>query len=485
MANLVILFIYLIQIAIILYLLLFKVKTINKKLAFNMYFFGIMVLCCIIVYTISNLVENPSLSYYIREFDNPFLAFSIIGFFLFLLRFFSYDYYYIPSTIMLLLIVPFVTLFICIFQAFYFINLGLPFDPKESLLYFTSPYYLFFLFWCACIIVLTLFLVLTQCLNPANIYKKAIVTLTLGYIISLTSFILFIGNFISIDLNSLSLLICYILTYIAIRDTKGLDFLYNARKSLYNELDEKIIIIGKNNQIISTNLSAKYMLYKANISTEETSFDIILSKLFKDTHIMPKNKNNIDYYMHDNSGSIINIVYKDIMDGHNNKLATIAIFNDVSDSRRVLNDLKLNSGIDPITGLFIKENIHRQINKFGNITELLPITIIVSKFSMIENNTMQTQTDTINRIIAETLLNACPPTSRISHLDKNKILILIPHFTANQCQALMNDLRKKRSVISLPSYEINITYASTVKRTNEYDIHKDLEIAEKKLSQND
>jgi len=333
-----------------------------------------------------------------------------------------------------------------------------PFTP----LFFLNWYFTFAL------IAVSVILVFFQHFKLPAVYREPSRNLLIS------ALLVFAGVFFSLtDIPVDIFLILFIVSlrffYLSTRSSKNLDFLRNARKEIYDHLDEAVFILDEQMTLVDTNQQSAALIDSLGIERgRDLPFAPILDALTKKathTQTLDEDGSGIDFYF-DRRGKTktFNLREKIIYDKRKKSIGTFAIYTDVTENRALLQRLEVSAGRDALTGL-ANRNMIEFFKKDLDRPENLPFSVIVCDLNNLKstNDIHGHQAgDLMLRVAGGALSACCPPSAQVGRIGGDEFLILMPQTFLEKAIEVIGLINKHLAAAEVP-FEVTIAMGAAQK----------------------
>ncbi len=466
-------------------LLLFCLRERQKPLAKNIVFLSSMMLGWQLSEIFFNLSRSEGAAFFLYDIKFPFVALSSLAILLLTLRFYGFDAYCNRLTVILLSVVPAITTLLALTPWWH------DFLTKKAIISLSPNHIVVssweFWFWihagyCYALIFVALTLALTQYRKVPRSYRAASNLLLGGMAFSIACNVLVLSNALPVrlDISLVGASFCTILLYFSSHSNQGLDFLNQARTEVFNELDEAVVISDDNGDVITINLAAKYLLFRAGVPLDERSHDKVEEAFFKGAIRRPtddEERSGVNYHFVSEAGeTVYNLRKIGIHDKRGRRIGMMGVCADVSGTFAAIRRLEANAGLDALTGLLNRRTLGQRREALDR-PENLPLAVITADLNDLKriNDTQgHRQGDVALRETAEALVSCCPPGASIARMGGDEFLALIPNFSREQALELIEDIRAQ-----LAGAGASLSLGACVKSAHEQDLDGIIEQADR------
>jgi diguanylate cyclase (GGDEF)-like protein len=262
-------------------------------------------------------------------------------------------------------------------------------------------------------------------------------------------------------------------------------FIKYARGSIFQYLDEYILVLGKNGIVVDSNPGAS-ALFKTQgiIPTAGSLEDIIDSLITKGATTKPGPGDGISTDISMTSGEfpmVLNLRVHEITDKKNQKIGSVAIFTDVTGNRAFLDMLEERAGLDPLTGLANRASYLRGRSRFDT-SEFLPLSVIICDINGLKsvNDTLgHKHGDKMIQMIAKVLESTCPKSEFLARIGGDEFILLLSRTDEQASKLLIKQIRKELQLNTQETlYDLSMAMGTATKYSAEQDLDEIIDLAD-------
>lgn len=398
---------------------------------------------------IFNLSVSADFARVMYDMDLPFVALSVIAYFLFIVRFYGVENYFPKEIVACLAVIPLFTAVISATSSRHtFLRSHIEIletTPAHVVEAGRGPWFWVHAGYCYALIVAALILCIVQHWRLPRIYRAPSLLLLIGIFVSVVANIFVLLGNAPFDISLASITLASVLLYFASKRNGGILFVRQARREVFHYLDRAIFILDDEEKIVIANRPAEHLLLNAGLSSWENrqfieAFSHILSDVDR-TEVLEDEESGTDYYQ--KSGTVVNMRQRPMLDRRGNVIGNMIMLVDVTENRRLIQNLEDIAGIDVLTGLLNRSEMNRTAERLSG-KKYLPLTVVIGDLNNLKrvNDTLgHPQGDLLLRVSAETLTACSPPSAHIARIGGDEFMILIPNFGAEQGDELVKTLK--------------------------------------------
>lgn len=429
-----------------------------RRLGGNLIFLASMLLGWQFMVILLNLSRSEWWVILFHHLELPFIAFSVVALFLYVLRFYSLDVYHTSVVILILSVIPMMTTILALTgHSHEYLREGIQIQSYSPYPVVASGYGMWFwvhTIYSYALIAATALVAVSQYRSIPQMYRTPSKWLIGGILVAVVGNVLVLLRMTParMDFSLIGSSVCVTLLYYSTRNTQGLDFLNHVRGEVFNEIHKAIFVLDDENNIINLNHTAKQMLARTGVrigsAKEDKCYDVIIERVLEGA-VREQNEeaeaSSVDYYFpRYMRESVFNVQDRDILDRQGRRIGGIAICSEVTENRSVIRKLEVDSGIDAMTGLLNRYRLSQVLLELDQ-EEHLPLTVMMvdlNNLKQINDSRGHWQGDLVIRATAEGLSNCCPAESRLARIGGDEFLALIPSCSIEQAQELAEQLER-------------------------------------------
>jgi len=263
-------------------------------------------------------------------------------------------------------------------------------------------------------------------------------------------------------------------------------FIRYARGSVFQYLNDYILVLGKNGSVVDTNPSASALFESLGINPTAGSLQDIIDTLTEKGAIIKPGKgvrDSSDIYI--TSGEfpmVLNLLVHEISDAKTQKIGSIAILTDVTGNRVFLDMLEKRAGLDPLTGLANRSSYLGARNRLDT-SDYLPLSVAICDINGLKtvNDTLgHKHGDQMIRMIAKVLETKCPEAGFLARIGGDEFIILLPRTDEQISGRLIKQIREGLQDESKGShYDLSLAMGAATKYSAEQDLDEVIDQADK------
>lgn len=463
------------------------------KLKWAFIFSGFMLFCWECTRIVFHGTGDPGLVLYLYDLDLPFVALGALGFFVFVIRFYSLDKLVTPSGLAVLWIIPLCTAILALtVPAHSFIREGLALlslRPLHRVAGRRAYWFWVHAFYCYSLVLATIIISLQQHRKLVKFYRYPSKLLISGMVISVAFNILVLSDLVPVpvDLSLLGITICFFFLYFALRNNRGISFLIHARNEAFNDLEEAVLIVDDERTIINKNQLAVRWMEIAGLDPRETDFQLLMDQfrgITEKTLEAPDTDGGMDYCFDSSlNNKVINLRENPILDNGGHQIGSFVICADVTENRALINQLDRQSGLDALTGMGNRRKFDGAIADLDR-PENLPLGMIVGDLNNLKDvndNFGHHQGDVLLRLASEVIEFCCPPKARPARVGGDEFYILLPKTDAREAEALIRQIQDRLESIKNHPFQPSIAMGFAIKDDPDQNLRDILAVADKNM----
>jgi len=262
-------------------------------------------------------------------------------------------------------------------------------------------------------------------------------------------------------------------------------FIRYARGSVFQYLNDYILVLGKNGNVIDTNPRASVLFKSLDINPFAGSLqDIIDSLTEKGAAIKPGLgiRGSSDIFISFGEFPIVlNLLVHEISDAKDQKIGSIAILTDVTGNRAFLDMLEKRAGLDPLTGLANRSSYLGARNRL-DAPEYLPLSVIICDINGLKtvNDTLgHKHGDKMIQMIAKVLETRCPKEGFVARIGGDEFIFLLPRTDEQAAGLFIEQIRKDLQLgTDESSYDLSSAMGAAAKESMEQDLDEVIDRAD-------
>jgi diguanylate cyclase (GGDEF)-like protein len=315
---------------------------------------------------------------------------------------------------------------------------------------------------------------------PSVLLVLAIVLIPLSYLVSFT-------GLWALPVPAFSIAFCaaIVLTNFALANNDENIFIRYARGSVFQYMNEYILVLGKNGIVVDSNPGATALFKALGINPAAGSLGDIIDKLIaKGATIKPGPDGGITKDISITSSEfplVLNLSVHEFSDKKNQKIGSIAVFSDVSGNRALLDMLEEKAGLDPLTGIANRTSYVGAKNRF-NMPEHLPLSVIICDINglkVVNDSLGHKHGDKLIQIIAKVLESRCPKSGFLARIGGDEFILLLSRTDENASNLLIKQIRKELQIKTKEtSYDLSLALGTATKYSAEQDLDEIIDSAD-------
>ncbi len=433
-----------------------------------------LLLCWQVADTLFSLITPPADRSFFFTLRLPLRAFFSLALLFFTLSLYGARLCGGGVTTLILGVVPLITLVLALvspLHGFLYTALSFPPDGAEFVLSLTTPGVWFWVCAAFSCVLETAALAVTWSRGKLlpSLYRAQAASLPAGLLLSLVGFLLDLtGMAPAADMSLAGASLCALFCFLATRDNPGLAYVNRTRGEVFNSLDKGILILDGRRSITSSNLAAKYMLFKLGLSPH-APYPAILAIAARKARSVEAGGSAQDSTVYrfgpPEDERVYHLQEKPILDRRGQEIGRMAICTDSTEMHATIRHLENSVGLDAMTGLMNRSSMRRR-QKEIDTPGSLPIAAIAGDLNSLKitNDTLgHQQGDTLIRVAAEGLVYCCPPSAYIARMGGDEFLILIPRCSRERANRLMESIRSHLRKANGPMGGVSMALGAAVK----------------------
>ena len=287
------------------------------------------------------------------------------------------------------------------------------------------------------------------------------------------------------------LCVSLILARIALINNDRNIFVKYARGSVFQHLDEYVLVLNKDDLVVDSIPSATAWFESHGINLDFHSLEGILDSLvLKGAVIRPGPDGEASRDICFPGGEfpfVLNLRLHDMNDKQGTKIGSLAIFSDVSAIRGLLDMLEEKAGMDPLTGIANRTSFTGARNRL-NKPEHLPLSVVICDVNGLKtvNDTLgHKHGDKLIQVIAKTLESVKPKAGFLARIGGDEFIFLLPGTDGEASLALIDEIQEalRRKNEEVP-YDLSVALGAATKYTDEQDLDEITDIADNQMYEN-
>ena len=283
---------------------------------------------------------------------------------------------------------------------------------------------------------------------------------------------------ISVPPFALTFCAAIVLTNFALVNNDENIFIRYARGSVFQYLNEYVLVLGKNGRVVDSNPGATALFKTHGITPAAGSLsDIIDSLKAKGAMIKPGPDGGVSKDISITSGEfplILNYRVHEISDNKKQKIGSIAVFSDVTGNRALLDMLEEKAGMDPLTGLANRTAYLGARNRLDT-SEYLPLSVIICDINGLKpvNDSLgHKHGDKMIQTIAKVLEAECPKSGFLARIGGDEFILLLPRTDEQTSNLLIEQIQKE---LQLKNKEASYDLSTAMGAAAKYSVEQDLD----------
>ena len=374
-------------------------------------------------------------------------------------------------------------------------------SPFREVLAGMGPWFILHCLYCYSFIFLTLAVMIYGYYLTPVFYRLTSSSIVLGIILILFSSIVTILNIVpgSIDLSLIASSLTIIIFYLVRLDDDRSVFVRYSRGQVFSYMDSMLLVLSANNRVVDANPTAQTWFQNRGISLmQETLGDIMISLQQNGAQIEEphseisfegKNQYMIQEIVISQENSfpeVLQLKVHKIIDSKGVELGFLAIFNDITQNRMLIERLEAKAGVDALTGIANRMAFEGASQRL-NAIEFLPLSIIVCDFNNLKkiNDTYgHNQGDLTIRVVAGILEEACPKDAFVARLGGDEFIYLLPNYDYDTAMILAELISSNINSSQKFEYSISVALGVATKEHYDQDFVDVLKLADQRMYQN-
>lgn len=464
-------------------------KKARNKLDMSMLFIATTLIgwvACEILFLVAPTLE---MSRFFFDMKLPFVALVSLAWFFYVIRFYGRENYFPPVVVLCFLVVPIFTFCMAVTSPQHpYLRESIEIVQVMPTVEYTmtrGPWFWYHTVFGYGLTIASFITAIIQHFRTPASQKRPSALLLFALLLS------FLANVISVfidthfDFSLFAASLSALIVHFSARRYQGLNFIIQTRNDAFNQIIKPMFILDEENHIVVVNKTADKWMEEENIKPKRDSFLDILSQIeaisfSKD--VLEDGEAGTDYRL--NSGRIFNVRYRPLLDNQQSQIGRCAYITDETKNRELIDRLDKYSGMDSLTGLSNRRQMGNDLRLYS-ADEHLPTSIIFGDLNGLKetNDTLGHQEgDTLLRLAAEVLKRTCPPSAKIARMGGDEYVILLPNYTAEQTEALVDEIRVELKNEEGPQgFEVSMSLGFAVKESSEQDIHETLKLADERM----
>lgn len=426
----------------------------------------------------------------------PFVALASVSILLSVIRMYQLDEYHTRTIVAIMLVIPVMTTLFCLTNPWHgFVRVDFEVLSAAPVLKVVNKRGIWFWvhgaysYLCTLIAIVILFV---QYGKLPRTYRTSSNLLTLGLALSTIGNVLTLAGVVDaeIDFALIGATMTGFCIYFSMQNNHGLDALNRAKVEMFNELPGAIWVLDDKDYIVTRNNSAEYMQFYYNVKMSERRFDVVQERIFADAQrhevFMEDEQAGVDYYLSVRGLNMVQNLRRRVIDnGRGRPLGTVMVSSDVTQSRRVIQRLENEAGIDALTGLMNRHSMAVEIREMDQPVNL-PIGVIVADINNLKrvNDEQGHQSgDMLLRICGEILQRCAPPNAALGRMGGDEFMLLIPRYDEARVGDLMRSIEQDAKQVADQAFAVSIGLGSALKEADGQSLLDTIELANKRMQQ--
>ena len=252
---------------------------------------------------------------------------------------------------------------------------------------------------------------------------------------------------LTMDPTLIVMSLALILFELAIFSNSDSKFVRFSRGQVFQYIREYILILDENQRIVDYNNLALNWFSERKIVLSAAFFEDVMVELLNNEKITMKGLdggNENDIYLNDGIfPTVLNLRIEEMTGATGDKIGSIAIFTDVTENRLLIERLEAKAGMDALTGI-ANRMAYEGAEKRLNNPEFFPLSVIMCDANRLKhvNDTFgHKYGDMMLQMIADILVEVCPPQSFMARIGGDEFIILLPRTLPEEAERLMEEIR--------------------------------------------
>lgn len=436
---------------------------------------------CILGWQLTNvayyLLQNHTALRMLYDLDLGFVALTCLAVLLFVLHFYELDHHLTPALLCALCIIPVATTLLSLtvdFQSILRQELVIiSTAPAHVVATVRGPWFWVHTAYCYLMTAASAVIVAYMHRRLQKPMRFSSTLLLAGIFSTLAANILVLLNPIGIrlDFTIIGAGITSLLLYISVRNNRGLEYLMHERELVFNNLSKWLIVFDSRGKAVTMNQAARQRFSTGDVEEEGFTRETLVHNLTE--HALrverPEDESTgVDYYFQPESDAemVLNLREKQIFNGSGKHIGTLLIGNDVTENRKLIQQLEFVAGMDSLTGL---ANRHRMALAQSQLDrpEYLPLSVIVgdlNNLKKVNDSLGHSAGDILLRRTAEVLQACCPPNAQVARMGGDEFMVLLPNTAAMTAQAIISNIKKELKATPVRALRPSLAMGYAVKR---------------------
>lgn len=275
--------------------------------------------------------------------------------------------------------------------------------------------------------------------------------------------------------------------YFAVVNNPAVEFLSSARKTLYNNLDIPVFILDKQDCVLDLNRAAQQMLEKLEHPQKSLPFDFqeVIRAISNEGGVLKSGYigDDVAHILISMNGEkvVLRQVRREIISRKSRHLGSYVAMMDVTQISRIIDDLKYESEMDPLTGIPNRRAYEKKISEW-DVPENLPISFIVgdvNRLKLVNDTIGHRQGDMLLKMVADTLMEACPKDGFCARIGGDEFIMILPGCDREQAQEIADDIQRSLEVSGEQCLDASIALGCVSKTRPEQDVANLLHCADR------
>jgi diguanylate cyclase (GGDEF)-like protein len=255
-------------------------------------------------------------------------------------------------------------------------------------------------------------------------------------------------------------------------------FIRYARGSVFQYLNEYILVMGKNGRVVDSNPGASALFKTLGINPAACSLGDIMDTLkTKGATVKPGPDGMVSTDIFITGGEfplVLNLRVREISDKKNQKIGTIALFTDVTGNRAFLDMLEERAGLDPLTGL-ANRTAYMGAKTRLNMPEQLPLSVIICDINglkTVNDRLGHKHGDRMIQMTAKVLESECPKSGFLARVGGDEFILLLSRTDEQSANLIIKQIRKE---LQLKTKEASYILSLALGAATKYSVEQDLD----------
>ena len=365
------------------------------------------------------------------------IPFSAVALLLYVLKFYSVEWFFRPRYILLVCLIPFVTVIMNFTNDYHHLFRThievLQADPSHILVNYRGPWFWVHTFYSYVIIIAVNIISYVKLGSLPKPYRLPFYMICLGCVsstlFSLITIFLYSDGPIDNTLSGLTFGLFFL--YFAMDSSIASDYII-ARNEVFEALNEYIFVLNMRGNITDVNKPARAWLSGFGINPDRKTFDELLDGLSENGAIIEENNDAgiAEVFFPEKENSLFSsysLKKQFIYNKTDEKIGIIMTFSDITHMREVLMGLQDASSIDPLTGIYNRRVYEKALIDYDS-QNFLPLSVVIGDVNGLKavNDTLgHSKGDSLLRSISELLTRCAKDLGLVCRIGGDEFAIII------------------------------------------------------------